>query len=351
MKILVLPSFGIGDTLLLTPALRLLRKKLVNSKITLISMFKTTYEVIRNIPYVNEIIFFPFFEKGRWESLKFVIGLRKKFDVSINFYPSNRIHYNIIAFLVGAEMRIGHRYIKHNIRSLNFLKNKTIKEDPEKHAVIENLDLLKFLDIEHKTEDTDTSLYYKIEDDEMKQSLDFLKEMGLEKKKLIGFHPGSSVYKNHIKKRWPVKKFAQLAENLLREVENSAILLFGGGEDRDAKEGIKNLVKRGVYDISMKNIRETAAIMAHCKVFVTNDSGLMHLAAALSIRTVALFGPTNPRWVGPWGVENKIITLGLPCSPCFYYSPKPMDCKAKLDYKCMRDIPVEDVLKATLEFL
>lgn len=315
---------------------------------TILTMFKSTYEILLHNPHVDELLFFPFLEMGSWRTIKTLLGFRGRYDVSINFYPSNRHQYSLFAFIIGAEKRLGHHYLRCDRRGLNFLKNYTIREDPEKHAVEENLALLGLLGLDWQ-KGRDFPLLYVEKEEEKEHARSYLRERGILGKALFGFHPGSSVFKKHIHKRWPATRFAQLADHLLEESSERRILLFGGKEDMDSVKEILERTKnpQRVFQIETSSIRETASVLRNCQVFVSNDSGLMHLAAALQVPTVALFGPTNPKWVGPWHVPRRIARLGLPCSPCFFYSPKAMDCPADLDYKCMKDLPLEEVIKAT----
>ena len=104
--------------------------------------------------------------------------------------------------------------------------------------------------------------------------------------------------------------------------------------------------------VSNLSILQVAAIIKRCKIFITNDSGLMHIASAVDTPTIAIFGPTNPLWVHPWGVKHKIVSLGLSCSPCFFYSQHPLTCKRKEnDYLCITGITTEMVLQATKDLL
>ncbi len=348
MRIITIPQFGIGDTLIATPAIKILKENLRDSHLTVLTMFKTTYQVLLHNPYINELIYIPFLKMGTFNSIKTLLKFRGKYEVSINFYPSNRYQYNIFAYIIGAKVRLGHRYIKYDLRSLNFLKNKTIEEDPEKHAVQENIALLKLLGIDVR-KNVEWPLIYVETEEEKKWAREYLSNRGLLGKELIGFHTGSSVFKKHIYKRWPAQKFAALGDRLIESNPDRRILLFGGREDEDSIIGVLNGVKQKekVLLVEGTTIRESASLIRMCKVFVSNDSGLMHLAASLGVPTVALFGPTNPKWVRPWGVKHRIIRLGLPCSPCFFYSPTPMDCHANLNYKCMKEIQVDTVLRET----
>ncbi|MDI6713514.1 MAG: glycosyltransferase family 9 protein [Thermodesulfovibrio sp.] len=341
-KFLILPLYGIGDTLMTTPAIEVLKKS-IDCRIVNLCMFKSNYEVLKNNPFIDELIYFPFLEKGVLKSLKFILSL-EKFDCSINFYPSNRKQYNILSFLTGSKIRLGHRYFKRDLLELNFLKNKTLKENPNLHNVEENLQLLDFLGISIK--DTGKMRIY-LKEEEIEQG-EILVKSSSEKDIKVGVHTGTSSFKGHRYRRWSIDKFLELINNL-SEID---FFLFGTDEEKNENDYILNNAKyRNVIVIQNKSIREVASIISHMNAFISNDSGLMHLAASLGVPVVAIFGPTNPTWVRPWGVKHKIVRVELPCSPCFYYSPKPLKCNSGLDFKCLKDIEVNMVKDALFELL
>jgi heptosyltransferase-2 len=92
--------------------------------------------------------------------------------------------------------------------------------------------------------------------------------------------------------------------------------------------------------------------MNRCNVFVTNDSSLMHVASALQLKVVAIIGLTNTNYIHPWKTDHKIVSLNLECSPCFYYSPKPLTCsRTDVKFKCIKKISVEMVMDSVEELL
>lgn len=92
--------------------------------------------------------------------------------------------------------------------------------------------------------------------------------------------------------------------------------------------------------------------MKRCNVFVTNDSALMHIASALGLKVVAIIGPTNEYYIHPWKTEYKIASLYLDCSPCFFYSPKPLTCsRTDVKFKCIKELSVDMVLNKVNEFI
>jgi heptosyltransferase-2 len=348
-EILVLPLYGIGDVLMSTPAVRNLKEQL-ECEITYLHMFKTTHDILLNNPYIKENIFFPFLKSSKLEGVRFLLQFRRKFDYSINFYPSNRRDYNLAAYLVGSPVRIGHRYVIRDLAELNFLKNRTVKEDDSLHNVEEDLRLLDFLGIEDKKA---YPLDFFVTEEERHFAEQWTKERRLEEQFLIGMHPGASVFKNHSRKKWSETSFAALIDMLSAELKNSRFLLFGGPEEQELRRTIVASVRNAqmVLPVDSMSVRLAAALMTKCRLFISNDSGPMHMAAAAKVPTVAVFGPTNPVWVRPWGVPHRVVRACESCKPCFRYSPISMRCIADSDFACLREISVGQVYDACVELM
>jgi len=182
---------------------------------------------------------------------------------------------------------------------------------------------------------------------------DFFTEIGIHENELvIGFHAGCSALKNHDKRRWEPEKFAELGK-LFIEKFNAKILLFGGPEEEELKTGIITEINSSrAISIKTLSICKSAAVMMRCNLFITNDSSLMHVAAALRLDIVAIIGPTNKNYISPWQTNHKIVSLNLDCSPCFFYSPKPLTCsRTDVKFKCIKELTVNLVFEKAKEFL
>lgn len=348
-KILILPLYGIGDVLMTTPALKNLKEQ-KDVEVTYLHMFKATHDILAQNPCVTHNIHFPFLDMGKWESLRFLLQFRGKYQASINFYPSNRNQYNLAALFAGCPVRVGHRYEQDDMAALNFLKNRTLKEDDSLHCVEENCRLLGFFGLKNAKP---YSLELYLADDEISFATHWVQDKKIEQDMLIGIHPGTSSFKNHDKRRWPKVSFARLIDSLALEFDKSAFLLFGGPEERALREEIISMVvSRGrTFSVDSLSLRQTAALVGKCRLFISNDSGLMHVAAAMRVPTVAIFGPTNPVWVKPWAVRHRIVRMGLPCSPCFRYSSKPLRCVANLNYACLKQMGVDQVCRSCIDLI
>lgn len=346
MKILILALSGIGDALMFTPALKLLRQSLPSAQIDALVMFKSSKEILQNNPNLNSVIYFDFLKEGSLNSLNFVLDLRKKYDAAINVYPSNRKEYNIINFLIGAKKRAGIEYLRMNKQNFGWLNNVTVLENDETHNVQTNIKLIEKLLDKKFNEEPAMDIY--LSDEDEKFAVDFLEENKIQKNDyVIGFHPGCATLKNHIKRRWEPEKFAGLGKKLIKE-KNAKIFLFGGPEEEELKSSINSMIdSENSYVIKTDNFLQSIAVMKRCNVFVTNDSALMHIASALGLKVVAIIGPTNKHYIHPWKTEHRIVSLNLDCSPCFFYSPKPLACsRTDVQFKCIKDLDVEMVYKS-----
>lgn len=341
MKILIIALSGIGDALMFSPALKILRSSFPNAQIDMLVMFKGAKDIYQNNPNLSNLIHFDFLKEGAINSLKFVLRLRKKYDISINTYPSNRKEYNIISFLIGAKKRFAVKYKRMNFQNLGWLNNYCVYEDDQKHNVETNIEMIKKLVGKRIDEIPPLEIFFNQEEgDFAKEYLDNISIS--EKDFVIGIHPGCATLKNHIKRRWEPEKFIQLSKNLISDFK-AKIFIFGGPEEKELKTQIFNgIASSNAFLIETKTLLQSAAIMKRCNLFITNDSALMHVASALQLNVVAIIGPTNVHYIHPWKTNHKIVSLNLDCSPCFFYSPKPLNCKREdVQFKCIKELSVE----------
>ncbi len=348
MKILILALSGIGDALMFTPALELLRKELPSAQIDALVMFKGVKDMYERNPDFSNVFHFDFIKEGALRSFKYILSLRKKYDITINVYPSNRKEYNVINFLMGAEKKVAAKYLRKDLQNLGDLNNIRVLENDSTHNVQTNIKLIEKL--LNKKFDEEPSLKFPLTMGDENFALNFFKENKIEDSDLlIGFHPGSATLKNQIKRRWEPEKFAQLGKKLIAE-KKAKILIFGGPEEDELKIQIKEQIdSENAFVIQSANLAESAALMARCNVFVSNDSSLMHIASALKLKVVAILGPTNPHYIHPWKTEHNIVRLNLDCSPCFIYSPRPLICSREdVQFKCIKELTVDMVYDAVL---
>jgi len=160
------------------------------------------------------------------------------------------------------------------------------------------------------------------------------------KEKVIGINPGATYGSA---KRWYPQEFAKVA-NYFKDYK---IIIFGGpGEEEIAKDIEKNLTHPNFINLCGKlNIKELCEYIGGLNLFITNDSGPMHIAAAYNVPIVAIFGPTDYKETSPWSNNYKIVTKDLECAPC-----KKRECPIKT-HECMKSIKAYEVIKSAKELL
>lgn len=343
MKILVIALSGIGDALMFTPAIVKLSEEWPDAQIDALVMYKGVKDIYEKLPQITRIRFFDFLNSKKIDSLFFVLSLRHKYDAVINVYPSNRKEYNLISRLIGSQKRIAVEYLRGDKKNWGKLNNIRVKENDSLHNVEENIRMVKKL-IEKKIDEI-PPLQFNLNNEDLEYGNLFCREKSISQNDLvIGFHAGCSPLKNHDKRRWEPPKFAELAKRLI-EKQNAKILLFGGVEENHIKNIIiANAGSQSVMSVQTFSLSNTAAVMKRCNLFVTNDSSLMHVAAALKLNVVAIIGPTNTNYIHPWKTNYSIASLNLECAPCFYYSPKPLTCSRNdVQFKCIKELSVDTV--------
>lgn len=351
MKILIFALSGIGDALMFTPSIKFLREVYPEAQIDALVMFAGVRDMYKRNKHLSNVYYFNFLKEGAVKSLFYLLKFRKKYDATINVYPSNRKEYNLFSFFTGAPKRAAVDYLRKNRENLAYLNNVKILEDDCLHNVEENIRLCEKLT--GKNSDEVSAMEFFLEEEDHQFAREYLKSLKIKDDDLvIGFHPGSATLKNHINRRWEPEKFSGLGRKFIDEL-GAKVLIFGGPEEAELKKKVADGISSpDAAATEAGNLAASAAVMKRCNLFVSNDSSLMHVASALGLNVVAVIGPTNPAYIHPWNTKHKIVSLNLPCAPCFYYSPRPLICyRTDLQFKCVKEISVDMVFKASGELL
>lgn len=142
-------------------------------------------------------------------------------------------------------------------------------------------------------------------------------------------------------KRWPPAMFAAALDRL-NEEGLGPVVLIGGPDEKPEVEAVKGLMKTDLVDVTGETTPGILpALLQSASLLLTNDSGPMHVAAAVGTPVVALFGPTSPIRTGPYGTSHRVLTSGVPCSPCFS-----RQCRNRIPLECLTSISVDHVLEA-----
>jgi heptosyltransferase-2 len=182
-------------------------------------------------------------------------------------------------------------------------------------------------------------LHYPLPDEDKTQAKSLLASLNVNQDKTIAIlNPGASYGPA---KRWPVGHFSTLAERL-QETFEAEILIVGAPDETELAEAIATPMKKKPALLTGKTtLNQLAGIIAQAALFITNDSGPMHLANALHTPVVAIFGPTDPRWTRPYQEPAVVLKKEVPCWPCFYR-------KCPYGHQCMTQISPEEVVQACM---
>ena len=280
MKILVVSLAGIGDALLATPLIHELRANFPEATIDGFVLWPGSRNLLENNPHLNRLHHKDLIRADKFDSLNFLLSLRKeRYDVSINTHPQSRIHYRLAARIIGAPVRISHEYDCFNWLDRH-LVNKTLPQDYTRHSVENNFDILPLLGGKVKLPSHQIEIF--LTPDEEKFAEEFLAKNKLADKKVLGIHVGSGGTKNLLLKRWPLKNYAGLVRRLNNERPDLRVLLFGGpDESRDHQVVLAQSNRDLTLEAKTQNFRQTAALMKRCSAFLSVDTALMHVAAAM----------------------------------------------------------------------
>ena len=359
-RILVRGTNWLGDAVMTTPALLRLREKFPAAHITLLTQSKLA-TLWQQHPGINETIDFTAEESVFAIAKKLRAG---KFDLALVLPNSSRSALEV--FLAGIPRRIGYARpwrnffltqavaprvgaVKMHKRSESAIQQ-LISQNPESriqnpeipkaaHQIFEYLNLTAALGANAKP----LAPQLLVAPEEIEAAK---KKFGLEKitAPIFGLNPGAEY---GAAKRWPVEKFIAAAKEIQQRT-NCAWILFGGKNDQPLTAQIESEFRNpqsAIRNLSgQTSLRELMALLKSCRVVLTNDTGPMHVAAALGTPVVVPFGSTSPELTGPGLPGNERIYLiksDAPCSPCFLR-------ECPIDFRCMNGISVERVVAAVL---
>jgi len=335
-NILMIQLWGIGESVLTLPAIDILKKKFpkANIDILLTERNKDVYFENRDLNKIIPVKLNPLSIK------KFTSKNYKKYDLVIDMEEYLNIS-SIISFFVGKK-RMGY---SHNIRSM--LYTDSVKYNDQQHASQTFTDLLKPLDIDYKINKLIKLNYSSNDKKFIDDSLKNIKKRDF----IVGIAPGAA---ESAKSRiWSKENFAELSNQLNKSKKNIKIIFTGNNEERELINKIISKIKEKNKIINLAGkitLKQLFYLVTKCNLFISNDAGAMHIAAAQDIKTIGLFGPNLPIRFKPLNKKSISIYKGKICklSPCInVHKGEVPDCyyKGKDYQKCMEGIKVEDVLK------
>lgn len=301
-KVLLLSLSGIGNFVMHSVVFEILKKNHPEWDLTVWVVPRGTKTLADANPYVDHVIEGPL-QQSIWRHIRFTSRLAKeKFDIGIILSPGQQIKSAIYLFLAGIPVRVGNCYPWLQNQSSSFLLTQAVPEQEDLHDVEQNIHLLSTLLKDLPPHPAHYSLSIPASGHEAAQRV--LAALRLPPEAVFyGLHAGSLASMSW--KRWPVSSFAEVAKALI-EKSGAHILIFGGPDEAELKEQLHTQIGPKSTVINT-DLLTAAAVMSHCNIFLSNDSGLMHVAAALGVLTYGLFGPTDERLTGPRGPHSFVI--------------------------------------------
>ena len=303
---------GIGDTLIATPLIRELRENFPDAVIDVLAMWPGSKDLLENNPHVNRVFQKNLMKCGKLEAVRFLLSLRReRYQLSINMHPQSRIHYRVAAWIAGAEVRLSHEYECSGWLDRGLVTG-TLPQDYTRHSIENNFDFLPLIGAQKKLPAHAMEIFLSAAEERFAD--DFLVKQKWFGQKIVGLHVGSGGTKNLPLKRWPVKNYAGLVRQLNKERPDLRVLLFGGPEETKDHEIVLAQANRALtLEAKTKNLRETAALMKRCGAFLSVDTALMHVAAALKVpNQIVIEAPTLNVTNWPYGnnftlVKNPVV--------------------------------------------
>ena len=334
-NILIVRTDRMGDVVLTTASIKILRQAYPNAKISII-VSPGTKDLVEGNPYLDEVLIDDrkIENAGFLGFLKLIQKLRKKkFDLAIVFHTKKRT--NLICFLAGIPYRIGYKNNKFGFLLTHPIKD--IRHLGIKHESEYCLDVLKHLDIETENK---VELFLPTHPKSEQWLHQFFKEKNIsDKDRLVVIHAGAS----DPSRRWPEHYYADLIRHLI-EKYNSKVVLIGDKSMQSISDKILSLVSGPVFDLSgQTTMSHLVSLIRRCDLLISNDSGPVHLASGVSAPVVAIFTRNQPginpeRW-RPLGPKIRVVSVPRNTEISF--------AKAKeMDAKYLEMIRMEEVLEA-----
>lgn len=331
-RILIRAANWVGDAVMSLPMITSVKKNFPHADIYIL-VKPWTAPIFENNPDIDYIIIYDAKKKhnGIWGFLRLIKELRQyKFDLAV-LIP-NAFSSALISFFAGIPNRLGY-----NTDARTLLLTHPVPMKPEykkQHQIDYYMGILKGVSLHTFS----NKLKLILCPCERINAENILKNAGVENfSRIIGINPGAAFGSA---KRWFPEQYAQLCQRFQAEYDNVSILVFGGpGEDKLGKK-ICDIVGNKCINLCGKTtLRQAAALIEKCSLFITNDSGLMHIAAGLNVPQIAIFGPTNHTTTSPASLNSHIVRVPIPCSPCMK-----QECPLG-HHNCMKAVTVEMVFE------
>lgn len=342
-SILIYGAMGIGNMIMFTPTLRAIRRRFPDAHITLLVAQSGCEEVVRGSSLVDEIIKA---NPERWENLRLAKQIRdRRFDLLISEFHGGA--FSRVTLLSGIPYRVGHCTSPGWESRQDYLYNVKMQMGADEHEIDRDLRLAKALGIQVID---DSPLFY-ISDDDVVFANDFLQKHGVQDDQVVvGVQIGT--WRVQSWKQWDLTRLARVCDRLMEDFDAKVIALGSPNHQEELDTFLSATEQQPIAALGKANVKQAAAIVERCDFTICNDSGLMHISAAMDTPVIATYGPTDYHRTSPrrYGDQHIVVRKDLVCSPCFRLKgdEKVLGCPNRC---CIEMITVEDVLSAVEEMV
>jgi len=327
-KLLVIKLRAVGDVILSTAALPNLRAAFPDATIDFL-VERSCREVIEGNDRIDHVIVF---SKTGMNGARILLDLRHaRYDMVIDLFGNPRSA--LMTFASRARYRVGYDF-----RGRSYAYNILVEpRGAEVHNVEFNLDALRRIGVPVTTK----SPYFPLAEADREFAILEAGKLGLTGRLVIGFNPGA----NRPTERWPAERFAELGA-LLAGRRKARICVFWGPGEKPLADAIAGRIGEAAVVAPPTSLKQLGAMFERCSLVVSNDTGPMHIAAALGIPTVGIFGPVNPLLQGPYGENARYARKEeLSCLGCNY------DTTCPIGNPCMTELDAEKVFGVVEELI
>jgi heptosyltransferase II len=334
-RILVTRTDRIGDAVLSTPVFQAIKVQYPSCHLAAM-VFKETAPLVLGHPSVDQVIIYDKkgIHAGWWATVLFALKLRKeRFDLIIHLHPTNRVHF--ISWFAGIPVRIGYQSSNHL-----FLTH-TIEEKKwqgRRHEAEYNFDLLNFI---HISTPQILSLYVPLHSADKEELEGLLPKQP--SNRYVVFHPSASC----VSKRWAPDRLAQVADRLVRVYQITPVIV---GEDLGMAHAVhmQEFMKEKSLNLAGKlSLGMLTWLLKGARLLISNDSGPVHIAAALGTPVISIFGRNQAglsplRW-RPISANSSFVQKDVGCVECLAHH-------CQIDFKCLKELTVEDVFEEAKQY-
>ncbi len=328
MKLLLIAPYGIGNLVMFLPLMKALDKRGIDFDI--VSFLKTVDVMLDKWDEFHLYGKRHFVGGKKADIVRAIAAIRAEhYDASVLSFPSARWHYNAFSLACGAKIRAAAKYSDDSFASLSFLNNRLVSVEEGLHDAFQNARIFSGTGIE-----IDRSEIHPF--------------AATNAGNVIGIHPGCK--KSESFKRWPLENWAALIIRIRQAYPSTEVRVYFGPDEQDELAALGSIP--GIVCKTNVPLSRLHKDIGECGLFISNDSGLMHVAAFVGAKVIAVIGPSDERRTGPFSSDAVVLSAPCPLKPCSHsYLRASHKFSCPNGRVCMTGVSVEEVFGAAAVFL